>query len=146
MTALYLLDRQQIADLFPDNPRARAVFEQLQNRVAEVDQIVTANVAGTDGLIAASYVTLSPNAELPNEYVLAKSRQRLARATKSAWLRALRRGSLFTSAQRWVCKWIKRSPCVTATVASISTSTVHSISCLKMYARELIASVRTGQA
>lgn len=64
----FFIDRQELERVF--NPRAAKLFEDMQRRVAETEETVTAGVDATDTLQEASFVTLSPNAELQGEYVL----------------------------------------------------------------------------
>ena len=64
----YFIDRGELERVF--NPRAARQFEILQERVAEADETTTANVEATSALQSASFVTLSANAELDNEFVL----------------------------------------------------------------------------
>lgn len=52
------------------SPKAARQFEEMQFDQAQIDDALRANVAGTERLSDASFVTLSPNAELPNERVL----------------------------------------------------------------------------
>ena len=52
------------------NKRFSRAYEALQKQLAATDQATTANVAATDRLNEAAFVTLSANAELPNERVL----------------------------------------------------------------------------
>lgn len=64
----FQIDREELRRVF--NPRAARAFEDLQDTVATQGETQTANVAATDAIAQASYITLSANAELPNEYVL----------------------------------------------------------------------------
>lgn len=68
MTATYLIERKELERVF--TPRAARAFEEMQATLAEQGEVVDANVAETATIAQASYVTLSPNAELPNEFVL----------------------------------------------------------------------------
>lgn len=52
------------------NPRAVASFERMGVVLAETADATTANVADTQALKDASFVTLSANSDLPNERVL----------------------------------------------------------------------------
>lgn len=52
------------------SPKAVRQFEEMQFDQAQISQTVRANVEGTDTLKEATFLTLSPNAELPNERVL----------------------------------------------------------------------------
>lgn len=52
------------------NPRAVASFERMGVVLSETAEATTANVAETQTLKDAAFVTLSANAELPNERVL----------------------------------------------------------------------------
>lgn len=65
----YTIPRDQIAKVFA-RPRDQAAFEKLVSRFGEVDAQTVLAVAATQALADASFVTLSPNAELPNERVL----------------------------------------------------------------------------
>ena len=65
----YTIPRDQIAKVFA-RPRDQAAFEKLVSRFAEVDAQTVLAVEATQALADASFVTLSPNAELPNERVL----------------------------------------------------------------------------
>lgn len=64
-----VIDRQFLYRTFGDD-RAVKAFEQLQETVSTNDDALRANVAATGSLSEATFLTLSPNAELPNEYVL----------------------------------------------------------------------------
>lgn len=64
----FLIDRSELARVF--SPRAAKAFEQMQDAVVEQGETQTANVDATEAIAQASYVTLSPNTELPNEFVL----------------------------------------------------------------------------
>lgn len=70
MSADFLISRSDLAQVFGSNPRVLQQFEELQRRVSEHDDTIGANVAATTAQADASYVTLSPNAELNNEFVL----------------------------------------------------------------------------
>lgn len=65
----YQIQRQLIGKMFT-NPRIAAAIEKLMGRVAEVDDATTLAVAATNKLNEAAFVTLSANAELPNERIL----------------------------------------------------------------------------
>lgn len=65
----FYLTREEIAQTFPTR-RAQQRFEALQQSVAVTGETVTANVDSTQKISEATYVTLSPNGELPNERVL----------------------------------------------------------------------------
>ncbi|RPF70445.1 hypothetical protein [Aurantiacibacter spongiae] len=69
MERTYFIDR---AELFGVGFSAKATrqFEDFQRQQASTEETVQSNVAGTQALRDASFVTLSPNAELPNERVL----------------------------------------------------------------------------
>lgn len=64
------LTREEIAKAFGSQRAVRA-FEQLQESVKSSEEVVTANLGETGELQAATFVTLSANAALPNERVLA---------------------------------------------------------------------------
>lgn len=66
----FLIDRKDLLAAFGD-PRVVRQFETMQESVAVTTETTTANVAETQALRDATYVTLSANAELPNERVLA---------------------------------------------------------------------------
>ncbi len=68
MTDFYFT-REELTKFLPDD-RTRRRFDEMQRTVAQNDQIVTANVESTGALSEATFVTLSPNDELPNEFVL----------------------------------------------------------------------------
>lgn len=70
----YQIPRDALMRVFDDNPRHVAAFEQQQAKIADLDGAVTANVAGTEALKDSTVITLSPNAELTNEYVLSFGR------------------------------------------------------------------------
>lgn len=70
MNRSYFIDRETLTKTF-GNPAMVAAFEDLQNTVARTESVATANVEATGKLSDAAFVTLSPNAELPNERVLA---------------------------------------------------------------------------
>lgn len=69
MTKPYIIPRDVLARVFT-NPRAMVAYERLQGTVSTVEDGTVANVEATNALRDASFLTLSPNAELPNEYVL----------------------------------------------------------------------------
>ena len=62
------LDRRELSKVF--SQRGVAQFETLQQQVSDNAEALTAGVASTQAQAQASYVTLSPNDELANEYVL----------------------------------------------------------------------------
>lgn len=64
----YFIARAELLRVF--NPRAAGQFEELQQKLAETEETSGAGVGATQTLQQATFVTLSPNAELPNEYVL----------------------------------------------------------------------------
>lgn len=66
----FQLTREEIARVF-ETPRAVRAYERLQNTVEATDAAVTAALGPTGALNEATFVTLSPNTELPNERVLA---------------------------------------------------------------------------
>lgn len=66
----FKLTREEIARTF-DTPRAIRAYERLQDTVVATDEAVTAALGPTGALNEATFVTLSANAELPNERVLA---------------------------------------------------------------------------
>lgn len=68
MTDGYFLDRAEIAKFIPD-VRAQRRFDLMQKSVVETGAAITSNIEGTQTLRDATYITLSPNAELPNERV-----------------------------------------------------------------------------
>ena len=68
----FYLTRDEIAQAF-STPRARQRFEAMQQSVTDTGATVTANIDATQKMSEAAYLTLSPNAELPNERVLAVS-------------------------------------------------------------------------
>lgn len=70
----YLIQRDVLNKVFDGDKRAIASFEQQQRALADLDGAVTANVAATAALTDASFVTLSPNTDLTNEYVMAFGR------------------------------------------------------------------------
>lgn len=70
MNQKYIIPRDVLDKVFGGNPRARNAFELFQSQFATVEAYTTANVEATTQLVDASYVTLSANAELPNERVL----------------------------------------------------------------------------
>lgn len=69
MTWDFFIDRGELARTF-GNPRVVRQFETMQQAVADVEEATSANVAATGALRDATFLTLSPNTELPNEYVL----------------------------------------------------------------------------
>lgn len=66
----FFIDRGALFKAF-DDPRVVRQFETLQEIVASSQEATTANVEATGTLKDATYVTLSANAELPNERVFA---------------------------------------------------------------------------
>lgn len=62
------IDRSELERVFVR--RAAKQFEDMQRRVSETEEITTAGVEATATLQQATFVTLSPNADLSNEYVL----------------------------------------------------------------------------
>ncbi len=70
----YIIARDVLHKLFGGDKRSVLSFETQQRKLADLDGAVTANVAGTEALKDGSYITLSPNAELTNEYVLSFGR------------------------------------------------------------------------
>lgn len=69
MNTTFLIKREDLVKAFGD-PRVVAQFEELQRTVAETSQSTGANVDATTALKDAAFLTLSPNEELPNEFVL----------------------------------------------------------------------------
>jgi hypothetical protein len=69
MSDAYTISRADLAPVFGNNPRVLAQFEALQRKVIEHEDTIGANVDATNALADATFVTLSANAELPNEYV-----------------------------------------------------------------------------
>ena len=67
--ATYFISRAEL-DRVGFSPKAVRQFEEMQFDQAQISQTVRANVEGTGSLKEATFVTLSPNAELPNERVL----------------------------------------------------------------------------
>lgn len=65
----FFISREDLSAAFPSQ-RAVKQFEDMQRRVAETEEATGAGVAATDTLAQGSFVTLSPNAELANEFVL----------------------------------------------------------------------------
>lgn len=66
----FFISRTALSNVF-DDPMVVRQFETMQDRVANTEDSLTASVAETDALKDATFVTLSANAELPNERVLA---------------------------------------------------------------------------
>lgn len=66
----FFITRDVLSGVFGGNMRAVKQFEEIQERVATTSEAVTANLAATEKLEDATFVTLSANAELPNERVL----------------------------------------------------------------------------
>lgn len=71
MNDTFFIARDVLHAAFGGNRRAVQQFETMQAQVADTEEAVTANVAETGSLKNAVFVTLSANAELPNERVLA---------------------------------------------------------------------------
>ncbi len=65
----YFLARSELLDVGFSRKAARQ-FEDMQMRVANANDTIQANIEGTDRIKDAVFLTLSPNAELPNERVL----------------------------------------------------------------------------
>lgn len=70
MSDTYTISRADLAPIFGNNPRVLAQFEALQRKVVEHEGTIGVNLAATTALADATFVTLSGNAELANEYVL----------------------------------------------------------------------------
>lgn len=70
----YFIPRPALMKVFDGNQKNVNAFETQQRKLADIDGTVTASVAGTGALKDASVITLSPNADLTNEYVLAFGR------------------------------------------------------------------------
>lgn len=68
--APYIIPREVLDKIFGGNPRARNSFEKFQSQFQAVDEATTQLTADTQKLQDAAFVTLSANAELPNERVL----------------------------------------------------------------------------
>lgn len=64
----FFISRPELERVF--NQRAARQFETLQEHVANTVETTSANVDATETLQTATFVTLSANTELPNEYVL----------------------------------------------------------------------------
>lgn len=64
----FYLTRPEIAKFLTD-PRAQQRFDMMQRTVSSSDAAIQANIEDTQQIGAASYITLSANAELPNERV-----------------------------------------------------------------------------
>lgn len=64
----FFISRPELERVF--NTRAARQFEDMQERVARSSETTTANVEATETLQQATYVTLSANTELSNEFVL----------------------------------------------------------------------------
>ena len=73
MSETFLISRADLAPIFGQNPRVLQQFEEMQRAVSDHGDAIGANVAATSSLADATFVTLSPNAELGNEYVLSVS-------------------------------------------------------------------------
>lgn len=65
----YIIPRD-VLDKMLNNPRARDAFERFQSSFSVVEDATVETVAATTRLQDAAFVTLSANAELPNERVL----------------------------------------------------------------------------
>lgn len=65
----YFLAREELLGVGFSRKAARQ-FEDMQSQVASSEDTIQSNIEGTDRLKDATFVTLSPNAELPNERVL----------------------------------------------------------------------------
>lgn len=65
----YFIARAELAQIGL-SPKAVRQFEDFQLNQAQTSDTVQAQVEGTEALRDATFVTLSPNAELPNERVL----------------------------------------------------------------------------
>jgi hypothetical protein len=65
------LTRAELAEMFPNNPKAVREIEKLFKQTNDNTEAITLNVAGTVALKDATVVTLSPNEELTNERNLA---------------------------------------------------------------------------
>lgn len=68
MDRTYFIARTELMKVF--SPAAARQFEDMQIRFGSTEDAVTANVEATEKIQDATYLTLSPNAELPNERVL----------------------------------------------------------------------------
>lgn len=66
----FFLDRDELSRAF-GNPTIVRKFEEMQESVAASAQVSTAVIEATEAQRDATYITLSANAELPNERVLA---------------------------------------------------------------------------
>lgn len=64
----FRIARDELTRVF--SPRAAKAFEQMQDTVVSQGETIGSGIAGTQSLREATFLTLSPNAELPNEYVL----------------------------------------------------------------------------
>jgi hypothetical protein len=69
----YIIPRDVLYRVFGNDPRTVTAFEQQQQTISDVDAR-TADIAGTVAAKDATYITLSANADLPNERVLAFGR------------------------------------------------------------------------
>ncbi len=65
----YIIPRDVLMTMFR-NPRWVKAFEAQQAKTVELDQIATLQVPATEALQDATFLTLSPNTGLSNEYVL----------------------------------------------------------------------------
>lgn len=88
------LPRALLEELFGGNPRAIAAFEDLAETTASVEAKTLEGEEATKNIRDASYVVLSPNAELPNERVLAAGRGIVLSATPNSVIIALGIGSV----------------------------------------------------
>jgi hypothetical protein len=66
----FFISRDVLHSVFQD-PRVVRQFEDMQSRVADTSESTTANVADTEAIKDAAFVTLSANTGLSNERVLA---------------------------------------------------------------------------
>lgn len=69
-TTGFMISRADLSAAFGGNERVVRQFEEMQRQVAETGETAGANVEATAALKEASFITLSGNSELPNEYVL----------------------------------------------------------------------------
>ena len=70
MSGAYFITRERLFNVFGGDAIAVRQFEAMQETVATTSDATTANVAETGALKDAAFVTLSANAELPNERIL----------------------------------------------------------------------------
>lgn len=66
----FFISREALHGVFGDHRVVRQ-FEDMQSRVANTEQVATSGLADTEAIKDATFVTLSANAGLPNERVLA---------------------------------------------------------------------------